>query len=414
MIRNVQNIRCGLIGEHLSHSFSPQIHARLADYKYSLFEISPDRLGEFLLSDSFDAANVTIPYKKAVIPYLDVISDEAKKIGAVNTLVKRDGKLFGDNTDYYGFSYLVSKSGIDLSGKTVLILGTGGASLTARAVCDDMGAARVVSVSRNGDINYSNVYEKYPCADVIINCTPVGMYPENLARPVELSRFKNCSGVLDMIYNPQKTQLLLDAEKLSIPHANGLAMLVAQAKRACEIFLGVNIDDRETDLIIRDIGLQTQNIILIGMPGCGKSTIADILSKISSREAIDTDDIIRERAGISIPEIFAQEGEDGFRKRETEAAADAGKQSGKIIATGGGIVTREENYAPLSQNGLIFFIQRDIEKLPTDGRPLSQKNKLSEMYDVRLPLYRRFCDFEVKNNSTAEDCAKEILRLAGL
>ncbi len=410
MITNKKDMRCGLIGEKLSHSFSPQIHARLCDYSYSLFEMPECKVGNFLKSDSFDAINVTIPYKKTVIPFLDEISDEALRIGSVNTITRtKQGNLRGDNTDYFGFSYLLTHGKIEVKGKKVLILGTGGASLTACTVCADMGADSIKLVSRSGEINYENVYEKCSDAEVVINCTPVGMYPKNLVSPIELARFPKCQGVADMIYNPAKTQLLLDAEKLGIRCTNGLSMLVAQAKRACELFLGETIADGEIDRIRSLIEHETGNIILVGMPGSGKSTVAALLAGLTGRELIDIDDEIVKCEGRSIPAIFADGGEEYFRTCESKIAAEVGKMSGKIISCGGGIVTREKNLDPLRQNGKIFFIKRDISLLSRDGRPLSVGADLEEMYKNRLPMYLKFADFEVENSASPEDCAKAII-----
>ena len=306
---------------------------------------------------------------------------------------------------------MIRKSGIGLCGKKVLILGTGGASLTARTVSHDMGAESITFVSRSGEINYQNVYERCADAEVIINCTPVGMYPKNLVSPIELDRFPRLEGVADMIYNPAKTKLLLDAERLGIKRINGLSMLVAQAKKACELFLDEKIDDSEIDRIVSLIENETMNIILVGMPGCGKSTVASIISEMTGRELIDTDSLIVEAEGRSIPDIFARDGEDHFRLCEHRAADSAGKLSSKVIATGGGIVTRDENLDALRQNGIIFFIERDISLLSRDGRPLSQNGDLNAMYEKRLPLYRQFADFTVKNCGAASDCADEIISI---
>ncbi len=412
MITGKKNMRCGLVGEKLSHSFSPEIHAHLCDYSYSLFEMAENEVGDFLRNADFDAVNVTIPYKKAVMPYLDEISDEARRIGSVNTITHtKNGRLRGDNTDHFGFSYLITKSEIDIRGKKVLILGTGGASLTARTVCSDMGAQSIDFVSRSGEINYENVYEKCSGAEVIINCTPVGMYPKNLISPICIENFPQLCGVADMIYNPAKTKLLLDAQRLGIKCANGLSMLVAQAKRACELFLDTRIEDSEIDRICREIERETGNIILVGMPGCGKSTVAELISSLTCRELVDTDALIVEREKCSIPEIFAEQGEEYFRKCESEVAKIAGKMSGKVISTGGGIVTREENLDALCQNGKIFFIKRDISLLSRDGRPLSQGADLEEMYRERLPKYLSFSDFTVENSSTVTECAEAIMQI---
>ena len=298
-----------------------------------------------------------------------------------------------------------------MCGKNVLILGTGGASLTAGTVSSDMGARTVRFVSRSGEINYENVYEKCADTEVIINCTPVGMYPKNLISPIKLEPFSRLEGVADMIYNPAKTKLLLDAERLGIKRINGLSMLVAQAKKACELFLDVKIDDSEIDRIVSLIEEETMNIILVGMPGCGKSTVASLISGITGRELIDTDVMIIENEKRSIPDIFANDGEDFFRQCEHRAATDAGKLSGKVIATGGGIVTRDENLDALRQNGKIFFIERDISLLSRDGRPLSIGSDLSKMYEKRLPLYKKFADENVNNSLSPDDCAHKIIDL---
>ncbi len=412
MISGKKTIRCGLIGEKLSHSFSPQIHRHLSDYSYELFEMREGEVGAFLKSDRFDSTNVTIPYKKTVMPFLDEISDEAMRIGSVNTITRtKTGGLRGDNTDYFGFSYMIRKSGIGIKGKNVLILGTGGASLTARTVCSDMGAEKITFVSRSGEVNYENVYDKCADTEVVINCTPVGMYPKNLVSPISLDRLPSVEGVADMIYNPAKTRLLLDAQRLGISYINGLSMLVAQAKKACELFLGERINDSEIDRIVSLIENETMNIILVGMPGCGKSTLASLISGATGRELIDTDALIVEAEGRSIPNIFASDGEDFFRACEHRAAESAGKLSGKVIATGGGIVTREENLDALRQNGKIFFIERDISLLSRDGRPLSQGADLSAMYEKRLPLYKQFADFTVNNCGAVTDCADEVISI---
>ena len=408
MIIGKRHIKCGLIGERLSHSFSPQIHKELADYSYTLFEMPEDEVGSFLKSGNFDATNVTIPYKKTVMPFLDEISDEAKRIGSVNTITRNyDSSLRGDNTDYYGFWHTVKAGGITIKDKKVLILGTGGASLTARTVAEDMGALSITFVSRSGEVDYENVYDKCKDSQVIINCTPVGMYPKNGVSPIILENFPSCEGVIDMIYNPAKTKLLLDAERLGIRHINGLPMLVAQAKKACELFLGTSIDDGEVERITNLIAAETENIILVGMPGCGKTTVGRILADMTGRKVIDTDEMILESKGVSPSKIISEQGEDVFRAIEHESVALAGKMSGMIISTGGGVVTREINYAPLHQNGRIIFIHRSPELLATADRPLSKN--LEKLYSTRLPMYRRFCDAEVSNNSSPESCALEIL-----
>lgn len=389
----------GLLGETLGHSFSPQIHACLGDYEYKLFEVAPGDLGDFLRSGSFEGLNVTIPYKKAVMPYLAEISENAKAIGSVNTItVLPNGTLRGDNTDYDGFLYLVRRSGIAVNGKKALVLGTGGASLPVKKVLSDLGAHEVISISRSGENNYQNM-DKHFDADLIVNTTPVGMYPNNLQSPLSLEGFTQLSGVLDIVYNPQKTQLILDAEQRGIPAFSGLTMLVAQAKRAAELFLNTNIDDRKNDEIYETLSRQMKNIVLVGMPGCGKSTVGKALAKRLSRPFFDADQEIVKRAGKSIPEIFQTEGEAGFRKIETEVLFDLCRQSGAVIATGGGAVTVPQNHDILRQNSLVVFLNRDIAVLPTNGRPLSEQNDLHEMFRQRLPLYRAVCDYEVDGNS---------------
>lgn len=388
----------GLLGEKLGHSFSPQIHALLGDYEYKLFEVAPENLGDFLRSGTFEGLNVTIPYKKAVMPYLAEISENAKAIGSVNTItVLPNGTLRGDNTDYDGFLYLVRRSSVSVAGKKALVLGTGGASLPVKKVLSDLGAREIVSISRTGENNYQNL-DKHVDADLLVNTTPVGMYPNNLQSPLSLDGFAHLSGVLDIVYNPQKTKLILDAEQRGIPAFSGLTMLVAQAKRAAELFLQTKIDDRKNDEIYETLSRQMKNIVLVGMPGCGKSTVGKALAKCLSRPFFDADEEIVRRAGKPIPEIFQAEGEAGFRKIETEVLFDLCRQSGAVIATGGGAVTVPKNHDILRQNSLVVFINRDIAVLPTAGRPLSEQNDLHEMFRHRLPLYRAVCDYEVDGN----------------
>lgn len=402
-----KSLKTGLIGRRLSHSFSPEIHSYLADYEYKLYEMEENEVGDFLKNCPLDALNVTIPYKKTVMPYLQHISETALKIGSVNTIVKKENGLWGYNTDYYGFSYMVKRSGIEISGKKVLVLGSGGASLTVKAVLSDMGAGKIITVSRNGENNYENI-EKHADADVIVNTTPVGMFPENGVSPVDLEIFTKLSGVLDLIYNPAVTKLLYDAKRLGIPCLNGLSMLSAQAKRASELFTGTVIEEDPTPEIVKNIEMKLKNIVLIGMPGCGKSTAGKLLSEKLSRPFTDTDEIIETTSGMSIPEIFSSFGEDEFRKREHEAAVFAGKSSGNILATGGGIITREENYYPLHQNSFIVWLKRDTALLPVEGRPISQTNDINELYRMRAPLYERFADCEI---SVSEDPAETVDRI---
>lgn len=402
--------RCGLLGEKLGHSYSPAIHAELADYDYRLYEVAPEKLGEFLKSGEFDGLNVTIPYKKAVIPYLAELSPNAKKLGAVNTIVRRsDGTLFGHNTDYFGFASLLKRSGLSVAGKKVLVLGSGGASNTVTAVLAELGAETVV-ISRSGENNYGNL-QRHEDAAAIVNATPVGMYPNAGVSPVDLKRFPMLEGVLDVIYNPARTQLLLDAEALHIPCSNGLWMLVAQAKESAEYFTGKSIDDAVIAKIYGTLAARMANIVLIGMPGCGKSTVGALLADKLGRKLMDADEEIVRLAGKPIPQIFAEDGETVFRDWETNALSRLGKQSALVIATGGGCVTQIRNYPLLHQNGTIFWLKRDISKLPTDGRPLSQASPLDAMFAKRAPMYAAFADHAVSNDGTAGETVAAILSI---
>ena len=402
-------MECGLLGRHLGHSYSPQIHGALAEYSYTLFEKEPKELEDFLRNGDYSGLNVTIPYKKDVIPYLDALSDRAKRLGAVNTIIRRaDGTLMGHNTDYFGFSSMLERTGISVKGKKVLVLGSGGASNTAVAVLEELGAL-VVVISRSGKNNYDNL-SVHADAALIVNATPVGMYPVVGVSPVQLDIFSHLEGVLDVVYNPARTQLLLDAERNGLIVENGLWMLVAQAKESAEWFTGRQISDDVIPGIHRTLRTQMENIVLIGMPGCGKSTVARHLSEALGRKVVDTDTQIAEVAGCGIPEIFAKGGEDAFRKLETQVLTEHSKESGLIIATGGGCVTRPENYAPLHQNGTIVWLQRDISRLPVDGRPLSQAGKLEEMYRLRRPLYEAFADITIDNNGDVADTVEMIRR----
>ncbi len=399
----------GLLGRTLRHSYSPQIHALLGDYEYRLFEVEPQDLEAFLKKREFGGINVTIPYKKDVLPYLSGISDNAKRIGAVNTIiVKEDGGLYGDNTDYDGFLRLVQKSGFQVKGKKALVLGTGGASLPISAVLSDLGAREVVFISRSGENNYQNL-SRHADADLIVNTTPVGMYPNNLKAPLSLSEFPNLSGVLDIVYNPQKTKLILDAERLGIPAYSGLLMLVAQGKRAAELFLGHDIPDSETDRIFKKLSTEMQNIVLVGMPGCGKTTVGKALAEQLNRPFFDADKEILKRTGKSAEAWIEACGEAVFRQKETEVLESLCKQSGTVIATGGGAVTVPENADILRQNSIVFFINRDVSALPVEGRPLSKATALSEMYKVRLPLYRGVCDYEIAADDSVEAVVRRIL-----
>lgn len=403
-------MKSGLLGRKLGHSYSPQIHGYLGSYSYELFEREPEDVEGFLRNGDFTGINVTIPYKKDVIPFLDELSATAVKMGSVNTVVRRtDGTLFGHNTDYFGFTSMVHRSGIQVSGKKVLVLGSGGTSNTAVKALEDLGA-QVIIISRSGENTYNNLHLHQDAA-VIVNTTPVGMYPNTGVAPIDLNCFPNLEGVLDVIYNPARTQLLMDAEKLGLPHENGLWMLVAQAKEAAEYFGSTLLSNSVIESVYRKMSAKMQNIVLVGMPGCGKTTIAAMLAEQLGRTAIDSDQLIEEMAGKSIPEIFAQDGEDVFRQWETKALAELGKKSQLIISTGGGCVTQQRNYPLLHQNGMIFWLQRELEQLPTNGRPLSKIHKLSDMYALRKPMYKAFSDYTIQNNGTCQETVQQILTI---
>lgn len=402
-------MECGLLGRKLGHSFSPQIHGYLGDYPYRLFEVEPENLEGFLRQGAFQGLNVTIPYKKAVIPFLDELSPRAELLGAVNTIVRRkDGSLVGHNTDFFGFHSLADRSGISFAGKKTLVLGSGGASNTVQAVLRELGA-EVTVISRTGENNYGNL-DRHTGASAIVNTTPVGMYPNVEEAPLTLSRFPHLEGVLDVIYNPPRTRLLLEAETLGIPYENGLWMLVAQAKESAEWFTGRMIPDGKIREIYTVLRRQTENLILIGMPGCGKTTVGKLLAEKTGKRFVDADEALERSAGRPITQIILQEGEPAFRNLETETLARLGKQPGQVIATGGGCVTREENYSLLHRGGTIVRLDRELSCLPKEGRPLSQAGSLKEMLQIREPMYRRFADFTVDNNGTPEETAGEILR----
>lgn len=403
-------MHCGLLGKTLGHSYSPQIHSYLADYTYSLFEKNEDELIDFLQNGDFSGLNVTIPYKKSVLPYCAELSERAQQLGAVNTIVRRDdGTLIGHNTDFYGFHSMVQRSGLDVVGKKALVLGSGGAAATVLAVLGQMGAIPVM-ISRSGENNYQNLY-LHTDASLIVNATPVGMFPNVGTSPINLDQFPALEGVLDLIYNPARTKLLLDAEQKGLVTMNGLWMLVAQAKESADWFLGQSIDDRMIEKIHDRIKNQMENTILIGMPGCGKTTVGRLLATITGKKFVDADILIEEKAGKPIPCIFRDDGEEVFRKLETSVLSEIGAKSGLVIATGGGCVTRQENYSLLHQNGTIIWLQRDIELLPSEGRPLSQTTSLTDMYQVRKPMYERFADYAVKNHATAAEAATSIAEL---
>ena len=406
-------MKCGLLGRKLGHSYSPQIHGLFADYSYELFEREPEALESFVRQGNWSGLNVTIPYKKTVLPLCDELSPRARRIGAVNTLVRRpDGTLFGDNTDAYGFEKLIETNGIAVAGRKCLVFGSGGASVMACAVLEELGAASVTVISRQGEDNYGNLH-RHADAQLIVNTTPLGMFPHNGEAAADLRLFPACEAVLDVVYNPYRTKLLLQAERLGIPCAGGLYMLVAQAKRAAELFTGTPIEDAAIDRVEARMRRDMLNLILVGMPGCGKSTVAKALGAALGREVQEADALIEAEAGQPIPAIFAAEGEEGFRKRESAVLRELGKRSGLIISTGGGCVTREENYEPLHQNGVIVWLQREIDRLPKEGRPISLRSNLHELYEKRRPCYERFADVVIDNNGSLEATVNAILEVLG-
>jgi shikimate dehydrogenase len=379
----------------------------MADYPFELYELEEHQLEDFIKSDVYDALCVTIPYKKDVMPFLDEISKEALDIGAVNVIVRREGRLYGYNTDYFGFDYMVSSSGVDLFGKKAIVFGRGGASATICALLRDKGVRELVTFG-SADNTPENI-AKHTDAQIIVNATPVGMYPNNCASPTDLSLFPDCEAVFDLIYNPARTALMMDAEKRGIVTVGGLSMLVAQAARAFEHFTGDDYEEGIIEQVVSKITAEAANLILVGMPGCGKSSVGKIIAEKLGRELLDSDEEFERMHGITPAEAINTLGEEKFREMETETLALISKQSGKVIATGGGVVTKERNYPLLHQNGVIVFLERELQNLATDGRPLSQRGSLEALYAKRAGLYRAFADITVKSTEVKELTADAIL-----
>ena len=403
----------GCIGEHLPHSFSKEIHGQIGGYAYELKELTPEELPAFMAARSFHGINVTIPYKQAVIPFLDEIDETARAIGAVNTVVNRNGKLYGFNTDLDGLTRLIRRIGLDLSGKKVLIPGTGGTSRTAAFAAEKLGAREIHKISRtgrDGSLTYEEALRDHTDAEIILNTTPCGMYPEPDAQPLPLEPFHRLEGVADVIYNPLRTRLVLDARSRGIPAEGGLYMLVAQAVRASEHFLDTVYPDGLTDRIYEQILRQKENIVLIGMPGSGKSAVGRILAEKTGRSLADTDQLITEKAGKPIPDIFRENGEPAFRDLETEIIRALSKQGGQIISTGGGAVLRPENVTALRQNGRLFWLDRNPDALvPTDDRPLADTaEKMKQLYLTREPIYRAAADEIISVTGSPDDTANDI------
>ena len=404
----------GCIGEHLPHSFSREIHERIGGYAYQLKELTPEELPAFLTARSFRGINVTIPYKQAVIPFLDRIDDTARAIGAVNTIVNRNGQLAGYNTDLDGLTRLIRRIGLDLRGKKVLIPGTGGTSRTASYAAEKLGAREIFRISRTGregSLSYEEALRDHADAEIILNTTPCGMFPETDAQPLPLDPFTRLQGVADVIYNPLRSRLVLDARSRGIPAEGGLYMLVAQAVRASELFLDTVYPEDLTDRIHEEILRRKENIVLIGMPGSGKSTVGRILAGRTGRPLADTDQLVTEKAGKPIPDIFRENGEPAFRDLESSVIRDLAKTGGQIISTGGGAVLRPENVTALRQNGRLFWLDRDPGALvPTDDRPLADtEEKMKQLYLAREPVYRAAADEIVPVTGTPEDTAARIL-----
>ena len=402
----------GLIGEHLGHSYSRELHERIGGYPYKLRELRPDELGVFLQKRDFRGVNVTIPYKQAVIPFLDEISDTAHEIGAVNTIVNRGGRLIGYNTDYAGLLALARHSDISVSGKKALILGTGGASKTAFAVMKVLGAREIQKVSRRkapDTVTYAEAAEIHSDADIIVNTTPVGMFPNADSSPIDLAAFPKLSGVLDAVYHPLRTELVLDARMRGIPAEGGLYMLCAQAVRAAELFLGREFDPALTESAFQALKSEKENLVLIGMPTCGKTTVGRLLARETGRPFADTDALLAMKIG-SVPDYIRANGEAAFRALERETVSEISRESGYIIATGGGVILSPENLRALRRNGRLIFLDRSLQNLrPSPNRPLSSTpEKLRALYETRYPLYRAAADLIVPANRSAEEVADDI------
>lgn len=414
-------MKYGLIGEHLGHSFSKQIQTRIAeienvkDYDYQLVELDKEEFKEFMEKKDFKGINVTIPYKKDVIPYLDEMDESAKAIGAVNTIINVDGKLKGYNTDFGGFLYMVKAHNVHMEGKKVLIIGNGGACAAVKAVCKHENAKDIVIVSRSanrGAISYDEMYTSHLDADIVVNTSPVGMFPNIVNAPIDVSWFHKLECVLDVVYNPILTRLCFDAQEADIKRVIGLEMLIAQAKYAFEIFENMSFDDSIIDEIKKEMLKDRCNIVLIGMPSAGKTTIGKMLEEKLGKEFFDLDDMIIAKAGKSIPEIFQESGETGFRAIETEVAIEASKMNNKIIATGGGVVKHKVNMDFLRLNGITIFIDRDIDKLISSdpNRPLSNsKQALQQMYKERYPLYQKYATYVAVNNANIDETVDDIV-----
>lgn len=406
----------GLIGKKLSHSFSAEIHPKLFNCDYSLYELDEGELEKFFSKRRFMGINVTVPYKKAVMKYLDYIDDDAEKIGAVNTVLNKNGRLYGYNTDFSGLKALIVSAGVSLKDKSVIILGSGGTAKTAKAVSENLGAGNITLISRtgkNGADTYENLKKYHKTADILINTTPVGMYPDVNESPVSIREFERLTAVFDVIYNPLRTKLVCDALKKRIIAEGGLKMLVFQAVFAARLFSGKDIPEKKGCEIFEQIKRQKENIVLIGMPSSGKSTVGKLIAKRLGREFVDTDDLIYSTHKMSPKNIIENSGEAIFRNFETAIINDLSLKQGLVIATGGGAVEREENIDLLKKNGKLVFLNRDFEELGFDtSRPLSSnKEQLEALYKRRLPLYKKYADYTVDDFSSPENTANSVLEM---
>lgn len=407
IISEIRNKKFCLIGENLSHSYSSLIHKEFG-YSYTLVNLNKNELANFCASREYDGFNVTIPYKKDIIQYLDGLDVSAENTGCVNTVVKRNNKLIGYNTDIFGLAYLADSAGINIQNKKVIILGSGGTAATASVLCKNKNARETIIISRSGENNYKNI-ERHHDAQIIINASPVGMYPNTGEKIINISPFKQLEGVIDVIYNPLATDLILQAKELGIKNASGLQMLVAQAKKARDIFLSDTADDNIIDIIHRRLQKEIMNIVLIGMPSAGKSTLGLALAKQLNRKLVDTDEEIVKESGKTIPQIFETQGEKVFRELEQSVLEKYGKEKGLVISCGGGAVVNPNAYNNLKQNGVIIHIQRDINKIQSTGRPLLKDTEaIQTIYAQRMPIYKKFADIEIDNNGEISDTLKNL------